>query len=141
MPRLPQAEIERLYAGLTPRQLAVARDEGTERAFSGPWWDEKRSGIYACVVCGTPVFDAADKFDSGTGWPSFTRPVAEDRLGIKTDHHIGYARTECHCATCGAHMGHVFPDGPPPTGERWCINGTVLSFTPENASDGRPLSG
>jgi peptide-methionine (R)-S-oxide reductase len=133
MPRLMQKQIDALFAKLTPGQLAVARDEGTERAFSGPWWDEKRSGIYSCVACSTELFHSADKFDSGSGWPSFTRPIAEGRLATKTDFNIGYARAECHCDTCGAHMGHVFPDGPRPTGERWCINGTVLDFHPKTS--------
>lgn len=115
---------------LTPDQFRVARQEGTERAWTSPLNNEKRKGVYACVGCGTHIWDSDDKFDSGTGWPSFTRPISADVVGTKTDWKLLYPRTEVHCAVCGAHHGHVFDDGPPPTGQRWCINGVVLTFKP-----------
>ena len=105
--------------------------DGTERAFSpGNHNDEKRDGLYHCVGCDTPLWSSEHKFDSGTGWPSFYKPVRETAVGTKTDFKLIMPRKECHCATCGLHMGHVFKDGPPPTGERWCINGVVLNFKP-----------
>lgn len=128
-----RAELKR---ALTPEQYAVAFEEGTERPFRGPWWDEKRPGDYHCVVCGTHLWSATDKYDSGSGWPSFTKPVDPDRIGTKTDMKLGHARTEVHCATCGAHMGHVFDDGPPPGGLRYCINGVVLDFRPRSPEAG-----
>jgi peptide-methionine (R)-S-oxide reductase len=115
---------------LTPDQFRVARQEGTERAWTSPLNNEKRKGVYACVGCGTHIWDSDDKFDSGTGWPSFTRPISAAVVGTKTDWKLLYPRTEVHCAVCGAHHGHVFDDGPPPTGQRWCINGVVLTFKP-----------
>ncbi len=126
-PKAPytRADVE---ARLTPEQFHIAFEAGTERAFTGPYWNTKKDGVYHCVVCDTPLFDSADKFDSGTGWPSFTRPKTAQNVETSVDHDIGYARTEIHCATCGAHMGHLFPDGPHPTGLRYCINGTVLTF-------------
>jgi peptide-methionine (R)-S-oxide reductase len=119
-------------AKLTPEQFRVARHEGTERAFTpGNFEAEKRAGDYACVGCGTVLWTSADKFDSGTGWPSFTKPAAEGVVATKTDWKLVLPRTEVHCATCGSHQGHVFPDGPAPTGQRWCINGVVLDFKPK----------
>jgi peptide-methionine (R)-S-oxide reductase len=115
---------------LTPEQFRVARQEGTERAWTSPLNNEKRKGVYACVGCGTHIWDSDDKFDSGTGWPRFTRPISANVVGTKTDWKLLYPRTEVHCAVCGAHHGHVFDDGPPPTGQRWCINGVVLTFKP-----------
>lgn len=117
-------------AVLTPEQYVVARKEGTERAFTSPYNDEKRSGVYHCVGCGTALWSSEHKFDSGTGWPSYYQPINPQAIGTKTDWKLLYPRTECHCATCGAHQGHVFTDGPPPTGQRWCINGVVLVFRP-----------
>ncbi|GIU67978.1 peptide-methionine (R)-S-oxide reductase MsrB [Candidatus Phycosocius spiralis] len=113
---------------LTPAQYQVARQEGTEPAFTSPLNAEKREGIYHCVGCGSKLWSSVDKFDSGTGWPSFSRPISQDAVATKTDWKLLYPRTECHCASCGAHQGHVFQDGPPPTGQRWCINGVVLIF-------------
>lgn len=116
---------------LTDEQYRVGVKEGTERAFSaGNFNDEKRDGVYHCVGCGTALWSSEHKFDSGTGWPSYWRPVSDGVVVTKTDFKLILPRTECHCAVCGLHMGHVFKDGPPPTGERWCINGVVLDFRP-----------
>lgn len=114
---------------LTPEQKAIAFREATERAFTGPWLNEKREGVYRCVVCDAPLWSSDAKYDSGSGWPSFTRPIEAGAVETKTDYKIGVARTEVHCANCGAHMGHVFDDGPGPAGKRYCINGSVLDFT------------
>ena len=116
---------------LTPEQYQVGVREGTERAFTpGNLNDEKRVGLYHCVGCGTALWSSEHKFDSGTGWPSFYQPVDATAVETKIDFKLIYPRRECHCATCGLHMGHVFKDGPAPTGERWCINGVVLDFRP-----------
>ncbi len=119
---------------LTPEQYRVAFQEGTERAFTSRLNEEKRRGVYHCIACDTPLWSSAHKFDSGTGWPSFYQPISAAVVGTKTDWKLLYPRTECHCTTCGAHQGHVFPDGPPPTGQRWCINGVVLRFRPADGS-------
>jgi len=114
---------------LTPEQFQVGVRDGTERAFSpGNHNDEKRDGSYHCVGCDTELWSSEHKFDSGTGWPSFWQPVRASAIETKTDFKLIYPRRECHCAKCGLHMGHVFMVGPPPTGERWCINGVVLKF-------------
>ncbi|RIJ14526.1 peptide-methionine (R)-S-oxide reductase MsrB [Henriciella mobilis] len=115
---------------LTEEQFRVGVKDGTERAFTSTLNDEKRDGVYHCVGCGTPLWSSEHKFDSGTGWPSFYKPIRETAVDTKRDFKMIMPRTECHCATCGLHMGHVFKDGPPPTGERWCINGVVLDFRP-----------
>lgn len=115
---------------LTPEQYRVLRQAETERAFTSPLNDEKRQGLYKCAACGTVLFDAAHKYNSGSGWPSFFKPADADNIGTSTDYDIGYARTEVHCGNCKSHLGHVFPDGPKPTGQRYCINGVALDFNP-----------
>jgi peptide-methionine (R)-S-oxide reductase len=118
---------------LTPEEFHVTRQHGTERAFSGPHLNEKRSGIYACVCCGAPLFQSDAKFESGTGWPSFFKPLDDKAVDEHEDRSLFMRRTEVRCASCDAHLGHVFPDGPRPTGLRYCMNGTALKFEPEKS--------
>ncbi len=113
---------------LTPMQYNVTREEGTERAFTGQFWDHKEKGIYTCSNCGLPLFSSETKYKSGTGWPSFYKPIKSENVGEKKDSKFGMVRTEVHCARCGAHLGHVFPDGPEPTGLRYCLNSVSLNF-------------
>jgi peptide-methionine (R)-S-oxide reductase len=120
-------------ARLTPEQYRIAREHGTERACTGPGWDEKRKGRYQCVCCETDLFTSETKFESGTGWPSFFQPVDRRLIIENEDLSLGMRRIEVLCAVCDAHLGHVFPDGPRPTGLRYCINATVLNFIPEGA--------
>ena len=114
---------------LTPEQFYVTRQHGTERAFTGPYWNEKHAGQYSCVCCGAPLFSSETKYDSGTGWPSFYAPVEDSAVAEHDDGSWLMRRTEVRCATCDAHLGHVFPDGPKPTGQRYCMNGTALTFS------------
>lgn len=111
---------------LSDEQFYVTRQAGTERAFSGPYWDSKSQGTYHCVCCDEALFKSDTKYDSGTGWPSFWEPVSDTAVADRPDNTLFMRRTESVCANCGAHLGHVFPDGPPPTGQRYCMNGTAL---------------
>ena len=113
---------------LTKMEFYVLREKGTERAFSGDLWDNKKEGTYTCAACELPLFESETKYVSGTGWPSFYKPVKEEHIAEDVDYKIGYKRVEVLCARCGGHLGHVFPDGPKPTGLRYCINSVSLNF-------------
>jgi len=123
---------------LTPEQFEVARAKGTERPFCGTLLDNKKEGVYACICCDLPLFASSGKFNSGTGWPSFFQPVADENVATETDAAYGMRRVEILCARCDCHLGHVFPDGPKPTGQRYCVNSESLRFV--DASDLKSLA-
>ena len=123
---------EEWRAELTPEQYRVLRKHGTEQAFSGPYWDEKTPGVYTCAACGAPLFSSETKYNSGTGWPSFWKPIAPDAVSEHGDWKLIMRRTEIRCANCNSHLGHVFGDGPPETGLRYCMNGTALHLEPKS---------
>jgi peptide-methionine (R)-S-oxide reductase len=133
---LTERQIDALAGDLTDEERRVILDQGTERPFCGVFLDNKKQGTYTCRLCGLPLFRSDAKFESGTGWPSFFRPVDKAHVAFIEDVSHGMHRVEIRCARCGGHLGHVFPDGPPPTGERYCLNSVSLSFVDE----GQPLS-
>ena len=122
---------DELRQRLTPLQYEVTQEAGTEAPFTGVYWDNHDEGTYSCIVCDTPLFRSDTKFESGSGWPSFWEAVDDDKVELVEDRSHGMARIEVRCATCGAHLGHRFPDGPRPTGQRYCMNSASLAFSPE----------
>ncbi len=135
MARHSGPEDEQYRQKLTDMQYHVTREAGTEPAFTGIYWDHHDDGVYRCICCETPLFDASDKFDSGTGWPSYVTPVSEDAVTEHEDRSFMMRRVEVRCAKCDAHLGHVFPDGPGPGGMRYCINSASLDFQGRGGSD------
>ncbi|MGE0746194.1 MAG: peptide-methionine (R)-S-oxide reductase MsrB [Rhodospirillales bacterium] len=123
---------EEWRSSLSPEQYQVCRRHGTERAFTGKYWQSKDKGLYRCACCGNPLFRSETKYDSGTGWPSFTTPVAPDAVTTKEDRSLFMRRVEVMCAACDSHLGHVFPDGPAPTGLRFCMNSVSLDLVPDD---------
>ena len=137
----PAEREKQLRDRLSPLQYDVTQKAGTERAFTGVYWDTHDEGVYRCIVCDTPLFSSDTKFESGTGWPSFSQAVDDGAVETRTDSSHGMSRTEAVCATCGAHLGHVFPDGPAPTGERFCMNSASLKLVRADGSDTEPTDG